>query len=335
MTALATLLLGLVVMGMGFVGPVQAQAGRTWEQWQHVPGVVDVGGVRSDGRLVVMANGRLSLVGSDGSMTPFARGDDGFSGSPDAEPYFVVAPAGLPAGPGGCHFGADETFILDLASPPGIVRVDPDGHASHLASVPGVDTLGGIALDTVGTFGNRLLVAGSGNNREAIFAVDCQGGVSTLNDAAPTMEGGLVVAPPSFGAFGGQLIGADENSGQIWAIGPDGTAALVLLSSLPTGGDTGVESLGVVPSGGGVAYLADRATANNPFPGTDSILRLGAAALTAAGVQPGDVLVATEGGGTTIAVRCAATCTAVSVADGPAGGHTGHIEGHITVVAGS
>jgi hypothetical protein len=309
-----------------------AQSGSVWEQWQHLPGVVDVGGPRSDGSLVVMAAGRLVLVSPDGSMTPFARGSDGFSGSPDAEPYLVVAPGGLPPTPAGCSFNADDLFILDLASPPGIVRVDPAGHASSLARLPNADTLGGIAIDTVGRFGYRLLVAGSGQNREVVFAVDCQGGVSTITDSAPTIEGGMVVAPASFGAFGGDFIGADENSGQIWAIAPDGSASLVLLSGLPTGGDTGVESVGVVPPGGGAAYLADRATANNPFPGTDSILRLGWSALSAAGVQPGDLLVATEGGGTAIAVRCAATCTAIPVAEGPAGGHTGHIEGRITLV---
>jgi len=49
-------------------------------------------------------------------------------------------------------------------------------------------------------------------------------------------------------------------------------------------------------------------------------------------VQEGDLLVSTEGGGATVAVRCAATCTSFLVADGPAG-NTGHIEGHVVVVA--
>jgi hypothetical protein len=312
--------------------PAAVRATTTWEQWQHLPGVVDVGGVRSDGKLVVMANGVMFLVGQDGSTMPFARGSDGFAGSPDAEPYFVVAPA-LPPTPAGCVFETDDAFVLDLSSPPGLIRVDPAGHASRFASMPNVDTLNGIGIDTTGSFGYRVLVSGSSPNREAVYAVDCQGDVATVSDSAPTMEGGLAVAPMGFGAFGGDLIGADEGSGQIWAIASDGSSSLVLLSSPPAGADTGVESLGFVPPGGGTAYLADRATSNNPFPGTDSILRLEPSTLAAAGAQPGDLLVATEGGGTTIGVRCQGLgCTEVSIADGPAGGHTGHIEGHITLV---
>jgi hypothetical protein len=325
------LLVILVVMGaLGW--PVAASAATTWEQWQHLPGVVDVGGVRSDGKLVVMANGVMFLVGQDGSTTPFARGSDGFAGSPDAEPYFVVAPV-LPPTTAGCAFETDDAFVLDLSSPPGLIRVDPAGHASRFASMPSMDTLNGIGIDTTGSFDYRVLVSGSSQNQEAVFAVDCQGGVTTVSDSAPTMEGGLAVAPVGFGAFGGDLIGADESSGQIWAIAPDGSSSLVLLSSPPAGADTGVESLGFVPPGGGTAYLADRATSNNPFPGTDNILRLEPSMLATAGAHPGDLLVATEGGGTTIGVRCQASgCTELSIADGPAGGHTGHIEGHITLV---
>jgi hypothetical protein len=167
-----------------------------------------------------------------------------------------------------------------------------------------------------------------------LFALDCQGGLTVITDTAPSMEGGIQVAPATFGAFAGYLIGADENSGQVWAIAPDGTARVVFRPNLPTGGDTGVESVGFVPpgfSGGGTAYLADRGTANNPFPGTDSILRLAWPALAPAGVTEGDLLVATEGGGTTVAIRCAATCSASPVATGPADGRTGHIEGHLTL----
>ncbi|MBV9170038.1 MAG: hypothetical protein JOZ81_08135 [Chloroflexi bacterium] len=310
-----------------------AFAATAWEQWQHVPGVVDVGGVRSDGKLVLMANGQMLLAGVDGVLTPFARGTDGFSGSPDAEPYFVVASST----PGQCQWEPDDAFVLDLSSPPGLIRVDPAGHASRFATFASMDTLNGIAFDTVGSFGYRVLVTGSAHNQEAVFGVDCQGAVTTLSNDVPTMEGGFAVAPQSFGSFAGDLIGADENTGQIWAIAPDGTSSLVLVSGLPSGGDTGVESIGIVPPGFGAAYLADRATANNPFPGTDSLLRLTASTLSAAGVQPGDLLVATEGGGTTLDVRCTSAssgCTATTVADGPAGGQTGHIEGHITVVPG-
>jgi hypothetical protein len=230
-------------------------------------------------------------------------------------------------------------LILDLSSPPGpgIARVDRDGHASRLATVPDVDGLWGITLDTVGRFGYRVLVAGTSGGQTAIFAVNCRGEVATVSRTAPTVEGGFVVAPPGFGPYGGDLIAADELSGQVWAIGPDGGVQLVAAPNLPAGADTGVESGGFVPAGfgaGGFAYLADRGTPGNPFPGTDSLLRLSAQDLAAAGVQEGDLLMAAEGGGATAAIRCAGTtpCQVIMVADGPGGGGVGHIEGHIAVV---
>ena len=301
-----------------------------WEQWLHVPGIVDLG-ARADGSLVAMAAGRLLLVAADGTTTPFAAGPDGFSGSPDAEPYFVVAPA-LSVDSAGCAWSADDLFVLDLGSPPGLVRVDPAGHASHFAALAGADTLGGIAIDTVGSFGRRLLVSGTRGDHSVVFAVDCLGTASTITDAAPPMEGGLAVAPATFGRFAGDLIAPDENSGQVWAIDPSGSVAVVAVPNLPTGGDTGVESLGFVPpnfSAGGVAYLADRGTPDNPFPGTDSILRLSSTSLVAASVQPGDLLISTEGGGTTVAIHCEATCTVTPIAQGTPGGH---IEGHLLLL---
>jgi hypothetical protein len=305
----------------------------TWEQWQKIPGVVDVG-ARGDGSLVVMAAGRLFAVAPGGAASPFAQGPDGYvAGSPDAESYFVIVPASLTVDAASCSFNDGDLFLLDLTSPPGIARVEPAGHATRFATLMGVDTLGGIALDTTGRFGHRLLVTGSHANLTTVFAIDCQGASTTLTDSAPPLEGGIAVAPPTFGQFAGDLVAPDENTGQMWAIDPTGNASLMVVPNLPTGGDTGVESVGFVPPGfsaSGFAYLADRGTPNNPFPGTDSLLRLAAADLASSGVQDGDLLVSTEGGGTTVAIHCEATCTVAQVAQGTPGGH---IEGHIVVVA--
>jgi hypothetical protein len=232
----------------------------------------------------------------------------------------------------GCAWSADDLFVLDFGSPPGLIRVDPGGHASHFSTLAGADTLGGIAIDTSGSFGHRLLATGTRGDHTVVFAVDCLGANAIVTDAAPPME---AVAPMTFGQFAGDLIAPDENTGQIWAIDPAGTVARVAAPNLPTGGDTGVESLGFVAPGfsaGGVAYLADRATPNNPFPGTDYILRLSSDALAAAGVQDGDLVVSTEGGGTTVAVRCDSACSVFPVALGTRGGH---IEGHLIAVPAS
>lgn len=320
----------LLVAIAAILAPVaQAQAPANWEQWQHLVGIVDLG-VRTDGTLVAMAAGHLYLVSpATGEATPYATN---FSTDPNAEPYFVVTPD-LSPDDNHCAWRADDIYVLDLTSPPGVARIDSSGTMSRLATLTGVDTLGGIALDTVGRFDHTLLVTGThSGNQTTVFAVGCDGSTSILTDSAPQVEGGLAMAPETFGQFAGDLIAPDENSGQIWAIDPSGAATLLVSSGLPSGGDTGVESEAFVPPGfvgsGGFAYLADRGTPDNPFPGTDSILRLPATALAPEGIQPGDLLVSTEGNGTTIAVRCEATCTVLPAAEGPKGGH---IEGHIAI----
>jgi hypothetical protein len=139
----------------------------------------------------------------------------------------------------------------------------------------------------------------------------------------------MVVAPTSFGSFGGDLIAPDEGSGRIFAIAPNGRATLVVRSLLPSGPDTGVESAGFVPNSfdrRGMAFLADRFSRGNAHPGTDNLLTLSGSELTKAGVRAGDLLVASEGGAQTIVVRCTYTCTARHIADGPA---IAHGEGHI------
>ncbi|HEY3116237.1 MAG TPA: hypothetical protein VGK54_05805 [Chloroflexota bacterium] len=321
-----------LVLLSSLASPVIASAQPIpWERWQHLEGVVDVGSPRSDGKLVVMAAGYLFLVSPVGSIEPFARGSDGFAGPADAEPYFVVAPV-LPLAPD-CIFRVDDVFILDVGYPSGVIRVDGAGRASHFATVQDVDSLYGIAFDTTGGFGYKLLVTGQHSGITTVAAVDCRGRVTIVTDSAPVVEGGVAVAPPGFGSFGGYLIAPDELSGLLWAIGPDGAASTVAVPDLPTGRDTGVESMGFVPpgfvSGRGFAYLADRGTPGNSFPGTDSLLRLPAAALAVAGVQDGDLLVATEGGGLTVAIHCDSICTSTQVAAGPS---IGHIEGHIVFV---
>jgi hypothetical protein len=119
-------------------------------------------------------------------------------------------------------------------------------------------------------------------------------------------------------------------SGTIYAITATGAVSVVAKPKLPTGGDVGVESVGFVPAGftsrGGVAYYADRFTKGNAHPGTDHLLRLPSAQLAAAGVQDGDMLVATEGGATMVAVRCASACATIPLV---AKATKAHGEGHL------
>jgi hypothetical protein len=178
--------------GVASGGPASAGP-LAWERWVHLEGVVDIGGPRSDGRLVVMAAGRLFLVAPDGVVTPFASGEGGYSGSADAEPYLVVVPA-TSAPSADCAFVRDDVFILDFEPTSGLTRVDMGGRAGRFATIPNVDFLSGIAFDTTGRFGSRVLVAGQRDGKTTVAAVDCRGRVLIITTKAPLFEGGLAVA---------------------------------------------------------------------------------------------------------------------------------------------
>ncbi|GAC1319772.1 MAG: hypothetical protein NVSMB2_15330 [Chloroflexota bacterium] len=322
-----------VAVGVGLSPtPLHAQA-PAWQPWAHLIGVVDVGSL-SDDRLLAMAGGHFFTLSEDGHVAAYASGPDDFTAaSADAESYFVVTPNQTVEG-AGCAFAADEVLVLDLGASVGVTRISPQGEASRLAVLNGVDTLGGIAFDTTGAFRHRVLVTGTHAGLTTVFAVDCAGAVSVITTTAPLVEGGMAVAPSTFGAFAGALIAPDEKSGQIYAIDAVGQVTVLATPSLPTGGDTGVESLGFLPAGfsskGASVYVADRGTPDNPFPGSDSILRLDAASLAGLPLADGDLLVATEGQGLTVAIHCEPGCTSASLSPGTPGGH---IEGKMLIIA--
>src|SRR5262249_61985677 len=99
--------------------------------------------------------------------------------------------------------------------------------------------------------------AGGGQEgRLGVSACGGGGGVPRGGGGAPPMEGGIAVAPATFGRFGGDLIAPDEGHGLVYAVDPSGKVAILARSGRPAGGDIGVESAGFVPSGAGGAYLA-------------------------------------------------------------------------------
>jgi hypothetical protein len=207
--------------------------------------------------------------------------------------------------------------------------IGADGLARRFASLPAGDSPTGIAFDFTGRFGHKLLVTARSPASGAVLAIDCTGRIGTVAAHAPVVEGGIAVAPMSFGRFGGDLVAANESSGHVYAFGPGGSVVTLAASGLPHGGDIGVESAGFVPPGfgaGDAAYLADRYSRGNRHPGTNSILRLPGTELIKAGVRAGDLLVATEGSARTIVVRCATACSVRYIVGGPA---ISHAEGHI------
>jgi hypothetical protein len=326
---LRNFVLGLAAIALAACGGSSGRAGppppAAWATFRHLPGVVDLAGPRADGSFLVAAAGRLFVLERDGTLNPFARGTSGYQTAMGTEPYLVLASTYRVRG-NPCSFGKNTAFAIEPGTRPGVIMITPQGQARPFASLPPGRSPSGIAFDGTGRFGHRLLVVAEFRGRTTVFAIGCDGGLSTVTADAPAMEGGIVAAPATFGSFGGDLIAPDEASGQVYAVDPSGKVVTLVRSGLPTGGDIGVESAGFVPPRATAAYLADRFSARNRHPGDNAILRLPVAELTRAGIRAGDLLVATEGGASTIDVRCAAACTVRYVAAGPA---IAHAEGHI------
>ena len=287
-----------------------------------LPGVIDVVGPRPDGALVAAAAGELFLVHPDGRPpTPF--GD--YATDPRPGSYIAMAPGRDVTG-AGCRFEDGEVYALELGTPPqAVVRVTVDGQASRFVETPPVDMLTGIAFDATGRFGYQLLVAGRRGTRTVLFSIDCRGRLKTLTENAPLMEGGMAVAPELFGQHGGDLIGADETSGNVVFIRFDGTSGVLINPGLPAGPDIGAGSVGFTPPGfigrGGTAYMADRRS--------PAIWRMTAEMFSQVGIDENDLIVVTEAGRSTV-VRCRATCRTFPFGDAA----NAHIEGHVTVVLG-
>jgi hypothetical protein len=289
---------------------------------------VDLAGPGGNGSFMVAASGRLFTLSQGGDLQPFAQGPGGYATALGSEPYIAMAGGEKVAG-AHCSFASGTVFALQPGADPGIIAVGTNGRAHRFATLPAGDRPTGIAFDATGRFGHRLLVTVRSPYSGVLLAISCTGAVGAIAAPVPVVEGGIAVAPPSFGRYGGDLVAANESSGRIYAFGPDGSVATLAVSGLPHGGDIGVESAGFVPPGfgaGDAAYLADRYSPGNRHPGTNSILQLPGSELIKAGVRAGDLLVATEGGARTITVRCTQSCAVRYIADGPA---ITHAEGHI------
>jgi hypothetical protein len=298
-----------------------ARVSPAWTAGVHVHGVVDLTAPDRHGVIVAAAAGRLLTLAPSGRVRGFAPA---YSAPRGLEPY-IVRSSGQAMPGAGCRFAAG-VYALRLAHGNGVTWVSPNGSVRRFAALPRAGLENGIAFDLTGRFGHRLLVTASAHGRTTLFAVDCRGRVQVLTRSAPRVEGGLVVAPPRFGRFGGDLIAPDEISGEIYAFAPDGTATLVGRSGVRHGQDVGVESGGFVPRRFTSALVADRFTARNRHPGDDVVLELSAATLATAGVRVGDLLLVGEGGAATVAVSCARVCSVRTVAAGPP---EAHVEGHV------
>ena len=294
-----------------------------WRRFLHVRGVLDLTPPLSGTDAIrVAAQGRLQTL-SGRRLRPFSPA---YSAPAGLEPYIALSSGQRVAG-AGCRFPRDALYALKLTDGHGITVIDRRGRVRRFAALPSPGLENGITFDLGGRFGHRLLVTtyvkGVGTT---VSAIDCRGRVRVLTRHAPRVEGGMAVAPSTFGRYAGDLIAPDELTGNIYAISPAGHASLVGNSGLAHGQDVGVESEGFVPARYAGALVSDRGTPHNPHPGDNEILALSQRSLRSAGVAAGDLLVVDEGGAGTVAVRCRSSCRVRHIANGPA---RAHIEGHV------
>jgi hypothetical protein len=322
----------LLAASMLAVTAVAAPPEAHWRPVLSVPAIVDVAGPRTDGQLVLSTRSGLFLYQPGAPAAQFARGPAGYVAA-GSEPYIALAPGRRLPG-ARCSFKRDDVFALDADSTPGVARIRRTGQAVRLVDLPADAFPSGIGFDLVGRFGYRLLVTTVVAGKTTLYAIDCLGRPTVIARDAPAVEGGIAVAPSSFGRFGGDLIAADEKTGRIFAFSPSGTVKVVADSGLPAGSDIGVEALGFVPGPfdrTGSAYLSDLGAPGSPTAGTDSLLVLPGAGLVRAGLEVGDLVAATEAGAITISIHCARSCAVRRIGEGPAATHG---EGHIAFVPG-
>jgi hypothetical protein len=311
------------------VGPARAPAGELaeWESVASGTHPIDVGGPRKDGRFVVAAGAELFLFRpGEAELAPFAQGEGGYSTS-GAEPYIALSNRKRAVKGADCSFRRDDVYAIqpEPSTNPGVVRVTREGIASRFAELPDGVFLDGIAFDTVGRFGHRLLVMGLKGGfagTATLYGVDCDGEVKTFAEGAPVVEGGMAIAPRRFGRFVGRLVAASEFDGNVYAFGADGSVRVVAESGLPVGQDEGIEGVGFAPRGfgaGDAAYMADV--------GTSTLLTLRGGSAHRAGVRGGDLLAPAEENPGTVRIRCSKQgCDSRLVATGPASPHR---EGHV------
>jgi len=215
---------------------------------------------------------QIDSISSTGVVTPFAMvpGNVGEC----KERYLAIAPAVGTWTP-------SEIYATDGAA---VYKITPDGSSVTLfTTLPSCGTdHTGITFDHVGTFGfDMILTCLNGE----VWRVTPAGTSTHVASVGAELEG-PVVAPLSFGTYAGQILAANDDMGQVWAVKNDGTFTLAFSWA-------GAESVHVIPntlcnfgnSGGAFFSALQQANQVDKFPATD-FMGFG-----------GDVLIMSETGG--------------------------------------
>jgi hypothetical protein len=135
-----------------------------------------------------------------------------------------------------------------------------------------------ITFDHVGTFGyNMILTCEDGQ----VSSVDSKGVGTPIANIGTRFEGPAVV-PAGFGPFGGQIWGADENSGQVHAIASDGTITYDVFEW------NGAEAVHVIPQAdfiglGGNVLVTSESGAGTVLVTTDALTIIPLSSVTSPG----------------------------------------------------
>jgi hypothetical protein len=171
-----------------------------------------IGSVQNDGRGVLY---QTDLNG--GNVQLFAPTVSIPSGSPSSE-HFVTSSLGL---------GGFPNRDVYVASANSIIHINHAGTTSStFVTLPnGNDLVRGILFDSVGTFGNEMLVTTTSGRVYRINSAH----IATLLASVGEDTEGLDIAPlgANFGAFDGQLIVGSEGSSSIRAISTTGVVTLL------------------------------------------------------------------------------------------------------------
>ena len=159
----------------------------------------------------VLQNGLGSLYETDlagNNAQAFAPSVSLTSGNVE---HYVAASFAVGGFIGGEVYAADGTNIVKIAN---------NGLTSSTFVSGLTGDVRGITFDLNGAFGNNMLVTTSAGK---VYSVSSGGSVSTLATFAgnPNVEG-LDISPSSFGGFGNQLIVADDATGILRAVKPNG-----------------------------------------------------------------------------------------------------------------
>ena len=195
----------------GIVAPRSQRLAR-WLAFAHLRRPLDLVADDDGRRIVATASGRLWALGPIGAVQAFAPGR---------------ARIPQPRRRGAIHRPLAGRLLRNRVRLRAAARFRTRSRRSLAARArtairrlgePGL--IDGLAFDTTGEFGHRLLVTINAGTRTTVDAIGCAGIVHAITRSAPRVEGGIAVAPATFGRFAGDLIAPGETSGRIFAITP-------------------------------------------------------------------------------------------------------------------